>query len=70
MWTYEAAYSVFQETERGSLTPGKAADFVVLSANPLTSPTEAWGEAVRVEMTVVGGEIVYDAEAGPCPSRL
>jgi predicted amidohydrolase YtcJ len=36
MRTYNPAYMSFDEESRGSLTPGKIADFVVLSENPLT----------------------------------
>jgi predicted amidohydrolase YtcJ len=35
MRTYNPAYMSFDEASRGSLTPGKIADFVVLSENPL-----------------------------------
>ncbi|MCC8357096.1 MAG: amidohydrolase [Oscillospiraceae bacterium] len=38
MITYNPAYMSFDEHERGSLTEGKIADFVVLSDDPLTAP--------------------------------
>jgi imidazolonepropionase-like amidohydrolase len=41
----------------GSLEPGRDADFVVLSGDPL-EPTS------RVERTYIGGRLVYDAGAG------
>jgi hypothetical protein len=60
MWTEEAAYSLFMETERGRLIPGAAADLVVLAADPLATDPETWSEQLRGEMSVVGGEIVFE----------
>ncbi len=40
MRTFAPAYMTFDEAVRGSLTPGKIADFVVLSDNPLTIKPE------------------------------
>jgi len=37
-YTRGAAYAAFQEDEGGSIAPGKRADFVVLSQDPLTVP--------------------------------
>ena len=45
---------------RGSLCPGKEADFVVLAPDPFSRPPEALRET-RVELTVVGGRIVFEA---------
>jgi predicted amidohydrolase YtcJ len=59
MFTLEAAYSLFAELEKGSLEVGKVADMVLLSADPSSLPAEQWEQQLHVDMTVVGGEIVY-----------
>jgi predicted amidohydrolase YtcJ len=57
-WTLEGAYAAFEESWKGSLEPGKAADFVMLSDNIMTiAPAAIPG--VQVTMTVVNGKIVY-----------
>lgn len=57
-YTLGAAYSAFEENNTGNLTPGKWADFVVLSDDPLRTPPEALGE-IAVLQTVVGGRMVF-----------
>jgi predicted amidohydrolase YtcJ len=56
-YTSSAAWAAFEEKEKGSLEPGKLADFVILSADPLSVPPEAL-EKIAVETTVVGGRVV------------
>jgi predicted amidohydrolase YtcJ len=57
-YTSSAAYAAFEEGEKGSLSPGKLADFVVLSADPFEiKPADI--EKIRVETTVVGGKTVH-----------
>lgn len=56
--TLTGAYSAFQENSLGSLTPGKWADFVVLSDNPLTAPDI---RTITVEATYVAGQAFGDA---------
>jgi hypothetical protein len=60
MYTKEAAFSIFEENNIGTIEEGKLADMVVLSGNPLTTSPESWSDQLRVEMTIVGGDIVYE----------
>ena len=57
-YTLNAAYSGFEETVKGSLTPGKLADITVLSKDILTVPEEEIAGAV-VKYTIVGGKVMY-----------
>ncbi|MCX7912581.1 MAG: amidohydrolase, partial [Dehalococcoidales bacterium] len=60
MYTKAAAYASFEEGIKGSLAPGKLADIVVLNGDPTrVSPGEI--RDIRVEMTVIGGRIVWCA---------
>ena len=58
--TLEGAYLTFEEGEKGSLEPGKVADLVVMSDNPLTCSEDRIKD-ITAEMTIVGGRIVYSA---------
>ncbi|MEJ2203626.1 MAG: amidohydrolase [Gemmatimonadota bacterium] len=60
-YTINAAYAAFEEDLKGTLTPGKLADITILSQDILTVPEEDI-PSTRVDMTIVGGEIVYRAE--------
>lgn len=60
-YTLGGAYAAFAEDEIGSLAPGKRADLVVLSGNPLETPPEALGE-IAVLRTVVGGKTVFEPD--------
>ena len=56
--TLEPAYFTFDEKTKGSIEPGKAADFVVLSADPLTvDPMKI--QDIKVIRTVIGGKDVF-----------
>lgn len=61
--TIHAAYQHFEEDLKGSLTPGKQADLVVLSADPLSLPPERLLE-LEVVQTVSRGRVVYDQSRG------
>jgi predicted amidohydrolase YtcJ len=60
-YTQGSAYAAFQENEKGSITPGKLGDVVVLSDDLFTIPPAKIKDA-RVVMTIVGGKIVYQVE--------
>ncbi|WP_455354631.1 amidohydrolase [Streptomyces sp. SYSU K217416] len=59
-YTMGSAYANFLEDERGSLTVGKLADFVVLSRDILRAAPEDIPGTVA-ETVVVGGEVVHRA---------
>jgi predicted amidohydrolase YtcJ len=60
-YTLQNAYAAFEEDVKGSLTPGKYADVVVLSKDILTVPPEEIPQA-KVLYTIVGGKVLYRAE--------
>jgi predicted amidohydrolase YtcJ len=57
-WTLDSAYAAFEENQKGTLVPGKLADFVVLSQDIMKTVPEAILKT-EVLMTVLGGEVVY-----------
>ena len=57
-YTINNAYAAFEENKKGTVTVGKLADFVVLSDDILTiDPAKI--ETTQVEMTVLGGRVIY-----------
>jgi predicted amidohydrolase YtcJ len=61
-YTMGSAYAEFQENEKGSITPGKLADMVLLSDDIFTiDPAKI--RDTKVLKTFVGGKLVYDASA-------
>ena len=56
--TLWAAYANFSDSQRGSLIPGKDADFIVLDQNPLQCPDEVLSK-IKVLKTFVDGQLVY-----------
>src|SRR5215510_1013691 len=58
-FTVWAAYAAFEEDLKGTIAPGKLADFTVLSADIMKIP-EPDILATRNLMTIIGGRVVYE----------
>ena len=56
--TQGAAYQYFEEDEKGSITPGKRADLVILGANPLSVDPSTLGDIEIIE-TIARGETIF-----------
>lgn len=61
-YTMGSAYAEFQENEKGSITPGKLADIVLLS-DDIFSIDPGRIRDTKVLKTFVGGKLVYDVSA-------
>lgn len=61
-YTMGSAYAEFQEHEKGSIEPGKLADFVLLSQDVLEIAPQAIRDT-HVVKTWLGGKEIYDAAA-------
>lgn len=62
--TIDAAYASFHESTRGSLTPGKFADLIVIDRDIMACPASDI-PTTRVLMTMVGGEFVFKDHERP-----
>ncbi|MBI2209314.1 MAG: amidohydrolase [Deltaproteobacteria bacterium] len=60
MHTTTAAFVGFEENDKGTLDVGKLADIAILAEDPFEIPGERIKD-IRVEMTIVGGEVKYQA---------
>jgi len=58
MWTMHSAISRFEEKIKGSIEPGKVADFAVLAEDPLAVPTDHLKD-IQVVQTIVDGITRY-----------
>jgi predicted amidohydrolase YtcJ len=62
MWTLAGAWLTFEEKLKGSIEPGKLADFVVITKDYLTVPEDEIKD-IEALLTVVDGRVVYGNEA-------
>jgi len=60
LYTIQNAWLTFEEKEKGSLEPGKLADFIVIDRDILACPVDEV-KAIQVKQTWVGGKRVYAA---------
>lgn len=58
--TINGAYASFEEHEKGSLTPGKLADFVLLDADPVHQDPDGL-QQINVVATYLGGRPTFEA---------
>ena len=59
LYTINNAFLTFEEKEKGSLEPGKLADFIVLDRDILTCPVDEV-RSIRVSQTYLGGKLVWN----------
>jgi predicted amidohydrolase YtcJ len=59
LYTTNAAFASFEENIKGSISPGKLADIVVLSDDLTKIPPERIKD-IKVAMTIIGGEVVRE----------
>jgi predicted amidohydrolase YtcJ len=62
MYTANGPYLSWEEDIKGTIEPGKLADMIVLPFDPLTAGEDALFHG-KVDMTFVGGKLVYDRAA-------
>ena len=60
VWTLDGAFTTFEEDIKGSITPGKLADFVVLRQDPRQVPPETIKDII-VDATYIGGVNAWQA---------
>ncbi|MDY6843139.1 MAG: amidohydrolase [Thermodesulfobacteriota bacterium] len=59
MYTLEGAYASSEEEVKGSISPGKLADLIVISDDPTQIDPEALKD-LKVVMTIIDGHIVWE----------
>lgn len=61
-YTQGSAFAELAEADKGRLAPGQLADLAILSQDIFAVPADALAATTSV-LSLVGGEVVYDAEA-------
>ncbi|MBT98839.1 MAG: hypothetical protein CL902_09460 [Dehalococcoidia bacterium] len=59
MHTLSGAQSEGTQSDKGSITPGKLADLILVDANPLTIHSEELKD-IQAKMTIIGGKIAWE----------
>jgi predicted amidohydrolase YtcJ len=59
LYTHNAAYTSHEEKIKGSISPDKLADMVLLSDNPLKVHTQEIKD-IKLLMTIIGGKVVWE----------
>ena len=60
--TVYGAYQYYEETEKGTIAPGKIADFVILDRDPLKTDKDQLAE-IQVLQTIKENQVVFRKEA-------
>ncbi len=61
LWTINGAYGTFEEKKKGSIEPGKLADFAVIDRDYLTCPEDEIKD-IDALLTVMDGRVVYERQ--------
>ena len=61
--TLGAAYAYFEEDQKGSISPGKRADLVILGRDPRDVPPDEIGEIEVIETLARGRSVFRQADA-------
>jgi len=60
-YTLDAAFGAFEENRKGSIQPGKLADFTIFTQDLMAIPEDQILKT-EVDMTILGGKIVYQRQ--------
>ena len=69
MYTANGPYLSWEENIKGTLEPGKLADFIVLDRDPLTVPEQQL-LTLQIDQTYLGGKLVYQRKEGESTDSL
>jgi hypothetical protein len=58
VYTLNGAFASFEEAIKGSITPGKFADYIMLASDPHTIDPNTIKD-IKIVRTVTGGQTVY-----------